>query len=218
MPEQFDYITLESGPAPRHSMIWLHGLGADGEDFVPVAAELKLPVAIRYLFPHAPLRAVTINNGMVMRAWYDIVSIGGPPDSSGMNASQIQIQSLIEQERERGIPPGNIFIAGFSQGGVIALLTALRSSTKLGGVLALSTYLPGLEEFNRTAKPVGEKTPVFMAHGHDDPVIPYSLGATSKNKLMALGCTVEWHEYAMQHSVSEAEIRDIQIWLTEKLA
>ncbi len=218
MSEQLEYITLESAPQPRHSVIWLHGLGADGEDFVPIVAELKLPVAIRYLFPHAPLRPVTINNGMVMRAWYDIISIGGAPDNVGMSTSQTQIQGLINQELQRGIAAENIFIAGFSQGGVIALLTTLRYQAKLGGVLALSTYLPALEEFNQAEKKNGQKMAVFMAHGRDDPVIPYSLGVTSRDKLMALGCAVEWHDYAMPHSVSAQEIADIQSWLTAKLS
>ncbi|HZW86227.1 MAG TPA: carboxylesterase [Gallionella sp.] len=217
MPEQLEYITLESGKEPRHSIIWLHGLGADGEDFVPVAAQLQLPVTIRYLFPHAPKRPVTINNGAVMRAWYDITTIGGPPDSAGMNAAQAGIQTLIDQELERGIRLDNIFLAGFSQGGVIALLTALRNNVKLGGVLALSTYLPALAEFNHAEKMHGVKTPVFMAHGRDDPVIPCTLGATSRDRLMTLGYAVEWHEYAMQHSVNAQEIHDIQIWLTKKL-
>lgn len=213
------HITLESGKQPQHSIIWLHGLGADGQDFVPVAGELELPVAVRYIFPHAPQRPVTINGGFVMRAWYDITrqDIGAKQDEAGIRASQALVETLIAQETARGIAPGNIFLAGFSQGGAIALHTALRQTVPLGGVLALSTYLPLAETISHEAQAGALRTPIFMAHGRSDPVVPYALGAASRDALLELGYTVAWHEYAMLHSVCEEELRDIETWLTEAL-
>jgi len=213
------HITLESGKNPRHSIIWLHGLGADGGDFVPVADELKLPVAVRYIFPDAPMRPVTINGGMVMRAWYDIVSpsMAAQQDAAGIRASQSLIEALIAQEVQRNIAPGNIYLAGFSQGGAIALHTALRHPVPLGGVLALSTYLPLAGKAAGEALPGTRDTPIFMAHGRGDPVIPYELGAGSRDALLGLGYTVVWHEYAMQHSVCEEELRDIEVWLAHQI-
>jgi phospholipase/carboxylesterase len=218
MSEIVPHITLESGKNPQHSIIWLHGLGADGGDFVPVADELKLPVAVRYLFPDAPMRPVTINGGLVMRAWYDIVSpsIAAQQDAAGIRASQSLIEALIAQEMRRNIAPGNIFLAGFSQGGAIALHTALRHPVPLGGVLALSTYLPLADRAADEALPGTRDTPIFMAHGRSDPVIPHELGAGSRDVLLGLGYTVDWHEYAMQHSVCEEELRDIEVWLTHQ--
>ena len=213
------HITLESGKQPQHSIIWLHGLGADGQDFVPIAGELKLPVAVRYIFPHAPQRPVTINGGFVMRAWYDIASqsIDAQQDEAGIRASQIAVEALIAQEMARGISPGNIFLAGFSQGGAIALHTALRQTAPLGGVLALSTYLPLADSAVREVLASTRATPIFMAHGRSDPVIPYALGAVSRDALLKFGYAVEWHEYAMQHSVCEEELRDIEAWLTKRI-
>ncbi|MEO8342218.1 MAG: carboxylesterase [Gallionella sp.] len=213
------HITLESGKNPQHSIIWLHGLGADGEDFVPIADELKLPYPVRYIFPHAPQRAVTINGGLMMRAWYDIVgfNVDAQQDAAGIRASQIAVEALIGQEISRGISPGNIFLAGFSQGGAIALHTALHRNTPLGGVLALSTYLPLMESVIPDVLTSTTATPTFMAHGRSDPVIPYAWGVTSRNVLRKFGYAVEWHEYAMQHSVCEEELRDIATWLTKKL-
>jgi len=213
------HITLESGKQPQHSIIWLHGLGADGQDFVPVAGELNLPVAIRYIFPHAPQRPVTINDGFVMRAWYDIAhpSIDAQQDEEGIYSSQAAVEVLIAQEVARGIAPGNIFLAGFSQGGAIALHTALRQTVPLGGVLALSAYLPLVEYATCEASANARQTPIFMAHGRSDPVVPYVLGAASRDALMKLGYTVEWHEYAMPHSVCEEELRDIESWLAKRI-
>lgn len=220
-------IILQSGNKPRHSIIWLHGLGADGQDFVPIAGELNLPVAVRYIFPHAPMRPVTINGGFVMRAWYDITQ--QPPsaltrtgsdahqDAAGIRASQIAIETLIAQEVASGIAPGNIFLAGFSQGGAIVLHTALRQTAPLGGVLALSTYLPLAESAPDEILAGTRATPVFMAHGRSDPVIPFTLGASSRQTLLEFGYAVEWHEYAMQHSVCMEELRDIEAWLTKRL-
>ena len=213
------HITLESGRQPQHSIIWLHGLGADGQDFVPVAGELELPVAVRYIFPHAPQRPVTINGGFVMRAWYDITrqDIGAQQDEAGIRESQTSIEALIAQEVARGIAPGNIFLAGFSQGGAIVLHTALRQTAPLGGVLALSTYLPLAETMPHEAQASSRTTPIFMAHGRNDTVVPYASGAASRDALLKLGYTVQWHEYAMPHSVCEAELRDIETWLGREL-
>jgi len=213
-------IILQTGKQPQHSIIWLHGLGADGQDFVPIADELDLPVAVRYIFPHAPMRPVTINGGFVMRAWYDIAgqSMDAQQDAAGIRASQLLVEQLIAQEVALGIMPGQIFLAGFSQGGAIALHTAMRQSTPLGGVLALSAYLPLANSAASEALASTRATPVFMAHGRNDPVIPYALGAGSRDVLQEFGYAVEWHEYSMQHSVCEEELRDIETWLTRQLS
>lgn len=215
MPSNPAPIILESGKHPLYSIIWLHGLGADGQDFVPIVEELSLPVAVRFIFPHAPMRPVTINGGYVMRAWYDIAgsSIGEQQDEHGIRASQQAIDALIAQEVARGIAPDHIFLAGFSQGGAIALHTALRQAVPLAGVLALSCYLPLAGSAGNEVLPGTRTTPVFMAHGRNDPVVPYGLGATSRDALVKLGYAVEWHEYPMQHSVCEQELRDIETWL-----
>lgn len=213
------HITLESGKNSKYSVIWLHGLGADGQDFVPIADELKLPVAVRYLFPHAPRRPVTINGGFVMRAWYDIAGndISAQQDAAGIHASQMAVDALIEHEIERGVSPQHIFLAGFSQGGAIALHTALRRSEPLAGILALSAYLPLAETARYEASTSSRKTPIFMAHGRQDPVIPCALGLASKEELLALGYAVAWHEYPMQHSVNDQELSDIEAWLTTRI-
>lgn len=213
------HITLESGKSPRHSIIWLHGLGADGQDFVPVADELELPVAVRYLFPHAPQRPVTINGGYVMRAWYDIASqdIGARQDEAGIRASQAAVEALIAQEVERGTLPQNIYLAGFSQGGAVALHTALRQKAPLGGVLALSTYLPLAGTVAAEVREEALRTPVFMAHGRSDTIVPCALGNASRETLQKLGCEVEWHEYAMPHSVCQEELLDIRRWLAARM-
>ncbi|MCK9199853.1 MAG: alpha/beta hydrolase [Gallionella sp.] len=214
------HIALESGKHPRHSVIWLHGLGADGQDFVPVVDELELPAAVRFVFPHAPQRPVTINGGFVMRAWYDIATqdIGARQDETGIRASQAAIEALIAQEVDRGIAPQRIFLAGFSQGGAIALHTGLRQKIPLGGVLALSTYLPLVETVAKEVRAEALRTPVFMAHGRSDTVVPYALGNASREALQKLGCDVEWHEYAMPHSVCPEELLDIQRWLAKRIS
>lgn len=228
MPPILPHITLETGTEPAHSVIWLHGLGADGEDFVPIAEELELPVAVRYIFPHAPMRPVTINGGYVMRAWYDIlasadtsaisVNIGRQEDAAGIRASQIEIEKLIAQEKQRGIAARNIFLAGFSQGGAVVLHTGLRHKEGLGGILALSTYLPLAQTLRNEAEVAARQTPIFMAHGKADPVIPYELGRASAEGLQEQGYALEWHGYAMQHSVCPEEIRDIGKWLNQRMS
>lgn len=212
-------IILQTGKQAQHSIIWLHGLGADGQDFVPIADELKLPVAVRYIFPHAPMRPVTINGGFVMRAWYDIAgqSMDTQQDTAGIRASQSLVDILIAQEVAHGIAPHNIFLAGFSQGGAIALHTALRQTAPLGGVLALSSYLPLAETAPRELLEQTKATPVFMAHGRSDPIVPYALGVASRDALLKFGYAVEWHEYAMQHSVCGEELGDIAAWLGQKI-
>mgnify|MGYP001607335409 CR=1 FL=1 len=212
-------IILQTGKQVQHSIIWLHGLGADGQAFAPIAQELNLPVAVRYIFPHAPMRPVTINGGFVMRAWYDIVesNIGGRQDVEGILASQAAVEVLIAQEVAHGIPHHNIFLAGFSQGGAIALHTGLRQAFPLGGVLALSTYLPLADHAQGEMHASAKATPIFMAHGRSDNVVSYALGEKSKDTLLALGCAVEWHEYNMQHSVCAQEISDIAAWLKFKI-
>lgn len=219
MPGNPANITIETGKNPRHSIIWLHGLGADGHDFEPVVDEIRLPSAVRYIFPHAPMRPVTINGGFVMRAWYDIASqdIGALQDAAGIRSSQAAIEALIALEIARGVEPQNIFLAGFSQGGAIALHTALRQSTPLGGVLALSTYLPLANSVSGEMQAGTRTTPVFMAHGRSDSVVPYKLGVDSREVLQKLGYSVEWHEYPMPHSVCDAELKDIETWLSARV-
>ncbi|OGS90612.1 MAG: carboxylesterase [Gallionellales bacterium GWA2_60_18] len=214
------HIAIETGNNPCHSIIWLHGLGADGHDFEPMADEITLPCAVRYIFPHAPMRPVTINGGFVMRAWYDIAGedIGArQQDADGIRASQAAVEELIAQEVARGSAPQNIFLAGFSQGGAVALHTALRRDEALGGVLALSAYLPLTDTVAREMKDAALSTPVFMAHGRSDPVVPFGLGAASRDTLRELGFEVEWREYAMPHSVCGEELRDIEIWLARRM-
>lgn len=213
------HIVLDRGHAPKHSLIWLHGLGADGEDFVDVAQMIKLPVPMRYIFPHAPKNPVTINGGFVMRSWYDIadIDIGAKQDAAGIRASQAEIEKFIAQEKSRGIAEENIFIAGFSQGGAIALHTGLRHPARLGGILALSTYLPLADTLSQEVSLSAKNTPIFFAHGKHDSVVPYALGKLSADKLQQLGYLTEWHEYAMPHSVVNEEISDIENWLTQRL-
>ena len=213
------HITLETGDSPQHSIIWLHGLGADGEDFVPVAEQMPLPVAVRYIFPHAPMQPVTINGGYVMRAWYDIIGtdIGSQQDEAGIRDSQTAIEKLIAQEQQRGIETHNIYLAGFSQGGAIALFTGLRHAEKLGGIIALSTYLPLSRTLAQEASAANRDLPIFMAHGNADPIVPYALGQSSAQKLKDQGYRLDWHEYSMPHSVCMEEIGDLAAWLAKQL-
>jgi len=218
MSEQLEAIEIETGAAPRAAVIWLHGLGADGHDFEPIVPELSLPktATVRFVFPHAPIQPVTINGGMRMRAWYDVTG-DGRQDAGGIRASQALVEALIGRERARGIPSRAIVLAGFSQGGAIALQTALRHPERLAGVLALSTYLPLPDTLEREANPSNRDVPVFMAHGSQDPVIPLSWAARSRDALVTLGYAVEWHDYPMPHSVCAEEIGDISRWLAAVL-
>jgi phospholipase/carboxylesterase len=224
MTQALETIELETAKNPTATVIWMHGLGADGNDFVPIVNELDLAGApgIRFVFPHAPMRPVTINNGYVMRAWYD-VSFGDlegrsrKADEKGVRESQAQIGELVEREIARGIAAEKIVLAGFSQGGAIALHTGLRHPEKLAGVMALSTYLPLAESFAQEAAPANAKTAVFMAHGTQDPVVPYAMGRNSRDLLNQSGYAVEWHEYPMQHSVCMEEVADIGRWLVQVL-
>ncbi|MEQ1533539.1 MAG: carboxylesterase [Sideroxydans sp.] len=213
------HIILETGNNPQYSLIWLHGLGANGEDFVPIADEIRLPQAVRYLFPHAPKRAVTINGGLIMPAWYDIreLDIGAQQDVAGIQESQQKINQLIEREIAQGIPPAHIFLVGFSQGGAMALHCGLRFPQKLGGILALSSYLPLADRLPEEVNPLAKLTPVLMAHGHHDAVVPYSLGQASANLLQQQGCNLEWHDYAMSHTVCSEEVCDIEKWLQQRV-
>ncbi|HQT25861.1 MAG TPA: carboxylesterase [Burkholderiales bacterium] len=205
-------IEFETSERPAFSVIWLHGLGADGNDFVPVAEALSLPDT-RFIFPHAPMMPVTLNGGYVMRAWYDIYSLDPSlgEDREGILASCEKIQGLVELEADRGVKPDHVFLAGFSQGGAIALSAGLRHSRKLAGIIALSTYLPLRESLE--PHPANSETPVFMAHGVGDGIIPVSAGISSREKLIALGHDVAWHAYAMEHAVCQQEILDISTWM-----
>lgn len=215
MIEQLETVEITTGELPVASVIWLHGLGADGHDFEPIVQELSLPVAARFIFPHAPVRAVTINLGARMRAWYDILSLERTDleDEAGIYASAAAVDALIDAEVERGIPTDRVVIAGFSQGGAIALHVALRHPSRLAGVMALSAYLPLPTTLSVEKSPANASIPLLMAHGVHDPVIPEALGLSSKDRLQQLGYEVEWYSYPMDHSVCPQEIADINRWL-----
>ena len=208
------------GPV-RSSVIWMHGLGADAHDFEPIVPELHLPVelGIRFVFPNAPIRPVTINNGMRMRAWYDVLSMDLPrqEDPDGVYASERDIYALLEREKQRGVPAERIVLAGFSQGGAMALHTGLRYPDRLAGILALSCYIPLAGKLNSERRPANQPTPIFMAHGDYDAVIPMRYGQQSAEALKALGYAVEWSDYGMGHEVCWQEIRDIADWLKRVL-
>jgi phospholipase/carboxylesterase len=219
MAAVLDAIEMETAPSPRAAIVWMHGLGADGHDFAPIVPELGLPEPIRFVFPHAPMRAVTINHGMVMRAWYDILAVAGErrEDREGVRASQAQIEALIARERGRGIAANRLVLAGFSQGGAMALQTGLRHPERLGGIMALSCALPLADTLAAEASPANRDVPIFMAHGTADDVIPLARARRSYDALVALGWPVEWHDYPMPHSVCAEEIADISAWLTTVL-
>lgn len=215
-------VEQETGPSPQWAVIWLHGLGADGHDFAPLVPELVRPgwPSLRFVFPHAPVRAVTINNGVRMRAWYDIVGMDFPTraDSEGVDQSILQTGALIDREHARGIDPQRILLAGFSQGGAIALAAGLRRKTPLGGLIALSTYLPGAEAAGGSMADGAATQPVFMAHGAADPVIPLMYAERSAQLLQSFGFAVEWHRYPMAHQVCAEEIRDLGDWMAQRFA
>jgi phospholipase/carboxylesterase len=215
--QALESVVVETGPDPSFTILWLHGLGADGHDFEPLVPELLergMP-ALRFIFPHAPVRPVTLNNGYRMRAWYDIVGIDrrSAEDFAGMQATAASVQRLIAQQIEAGIPTERMVIAGFSQGGAMALHIATRSPERFAGVIALSCYLPLAKELASMRQPANDSTPIFMAHGTFDPVVPISLGSESRQLLQAAGYAVEWHEYPMPHSVSEPEVADMRTFL-----
>jgi len=214
-------IELETGAKPTASVIWLHGLGADGHDFEPIVPELDLPdaLAVRFVFPHAPMQAVTINGGAVMRAWYDVYALEGArrEDADGVRASQAKVEELIAREKARGVAAARIVLAGFSQGGAIALQTGLRHGERLAGIMALSTYLPVASTLAAEASAANRAVPIFMAHGVDDPLIPIERATASRRQLEAAGYAVEWHEYPMAHAVCLEEIADVSAWLQRML-
>ncbi|HBV21445.1 MAG TPA: carboxylesterase [Nitrosomonas sp.] len=221
-PDLLSTIEIETNPDPVFTVLWMHGLGADGNDFVPIINELKFAAKkrIRFVFPHAPTRPVTINNGYVMRAWYDITGarINSSEDETGIRDSQKAVDALIEKEMRRGIASENIVLAGFSQGGAIALQTGLRQKNKLAGIMALSCYLPLADTLSNEAHPANAAVPIFMAHGIDDAVVPISIAMASKERLQQANYKPEWHEYRMEHSVCIQEINDIDDWLQRILS
>ncbi len=217
-----DALETETGASPEWSVLWLHGLGADGHDFAPIVPELVRPgwPALRFVFPHAPVRAVTINNGMRMRAWYDIVGMDFPnrADSEGVAQSIVQVEALIAREQARGIAPERLLLAGFSQGGAIALAAGLRRAQPLAGLIALSTYLPGADQATGALAEAVVRQPIFMAHGEGDPVIPLVYAERSAQVLKGLGFTIDWHRYPMAHQVCAEEIRDLGDWMGQRFA
>lgn len=215
-------VEQETGAAPEWSVIWLHGLGADGHDFAPIVPELVRPhwPAIRFVFPHAPKRPVSINNGMPMRAWYDIVSLDfrSRADATGVAGSVAQVEELIAREQARGIPRERILLAGFSQGGAITLSAGLRQAQPLAGLVALSTYLPEVDAAAAQLAEGATAQPVFMAHGSGDPVIPVQIAEHSMQVLKQMGFGVEWHRYPMAHQVCAEEILALGDWLQARFA
>lgn len=215
-------VVKETGPKPVASIVWLHGLGADGNDFVPIVPELVDPSwpALRFVFPHAPVRPVTINGGMAMRAWYDIraLNLAERADETGVRASLAEIEKLIAAEVDRGIPSDRVFVAGFSQGGVMALQAGLRHASKLAGIIGLSCYLPLADALATERALVNAATPVLLMHGTHDPVVNVQLGEQARRTLEAWRYPVEWHSYPMQHQVCMEQILDLRRWLDERLA
>jgi len=210
-----DAIRIETGPEPEAAVIWLHGLGADGHDFEAIVPELELAKPVRFVFPHAPVRPVTINQGMRMRAWYDILQLGGgPEDEAGLRASQKLTDELI---RDQGMPANRIVLAGFSQGGAVTLLAGLRYPERLAGLLALSTYLPLAGKLSAERSEANRDVPIFMAHGSYDDLIPIDRAQASRAALEKLGYKPEWHDYPMPHSLCAPEIADISAFLSRVL-
>lgn len=221
-PREEAAVEVETGPQPTASIIWLHGLGADGHDFEPIIPELRLPLTLplRFVFPHAPLRAVTINNGYVMRAWYDIAMSerGLEQNHEHIRESEKLLQAVIEKEIRRGIPCENVVLAGFSQGGAIALHVGLRYPETLAGIMALSAPVPYAESLVAEVHPANAAVPVFIAHGTDDRVVPYDLVQQAHRRMEARGLKLERHTYVMGHTLVPDEIRDIAAWLIRVLA
>jgi len=222
MTELLENIEVDTAPNPEIAIIWLHGLGADGNDFVPIVRELDLAglPAIRFVFPHAKTMPVTINGGYVMRSWYDILGteLTRREDEGGLRASQLAVEALIEREKSRGIPASRIILAGFSQGCAMTLQTGLRHPEQLAGMMCLSGYLPlaGLVGAERSEASLA--TPIFMAHGVQDPVVPFARAEESRKVLETLGYGVEWHTYPMQHTLCLEELQDIAKWIRKVVA
>ena len=214
-------IEVNTGPSPRASVIWMHGLGADGHDFEPIVGDLVATGErpLRFIFPHAPMRAVTINGGYTMRAWYDIAALGthAQEDLAGLSSARAQVEALIKREIERGVAPERIALAGFSQGGALALYTGTRSSHRLAGIVGLSCYLPAGERLPQEQSKASLATPIFMAHGSQDPLVLPTYGEQSRRALERSGYSVEWHLYPMPHAVSPEEIVDLASWLRQTL-
>lgn len=219
--ESADAVVLDPSVNATSAVIWLHGLGADGFDFVPIVNELRLPMtlAARFIFPHATPRPVTINNGFVMRAWYDITGFGPDraEDDAGIRESDVVVRKYIEQQIEQGIPASKIVIAGFSQGGAIAFQTGLRHPQRLAGIMALSTYLPLRASVANEASAANRDVPILMCHGTHDGVVPPALGETSRDMLLKLGYQIDWRSYPMAHQVCLEEVMDISKWLQQRL-
>ena len=219
LPETLERSTGEN---PRWSVLWLHGLGADGNDFVPIVPELLRPEwpAIRFVFPHAPMRAVTIHGDMKMRAWYDIRDMdrSNRAEAEGVEESVAQVEALVAREAERGVPASHVLLAGFSQGGAIALATGIRRSEPLAGLIALSTYLPLGQATLAPLTAAARAQPVFMAHGLHDPVVPYSGGKRSRDALRDAGFQVEWNAWPMAHQVCAEEIAALSAWMSQRFA
>ncbi|MBU6459818.1 MAG: alpha/beta hydrolase [Proteobacteria bacterium] len=210
---------INTDSSPRHSIIWMHGLGADGYDFAPIVPELALPasLSIRFIFPHAPFRSITLNQGMQMRAWYDVSGFDRDTheDRESIEQSAAQVGELIQKENERGVPSSHIILAGFSQGGAIALYTGLGYPEKLAGIMALSTYLPLRNNLIQHLTPANKWTSIFMAHGQNDPVIDIEFSKKSRDALKVANLPIQWEEYPMAHSVSKTEIDDISTWIQQ---
>jgi phospholipase/carboxylesterase len=222
MTQLLENIEIETAPNPEIAIVWLHGLGADGNDFVPLVRELDLAglPGIRFVFPHANTMPVTINGGYVMRSWYDIVAtdLTRREDEGGLRASQLQVEALIAREKARGIPASRIIVAGFSQGCAMTLQTGLRHPEKLAGMLCLSGYLPLAGVAGADPPPASLGTPIFMAHGVQDPVVPFARAEESRKVVEALGYQVEWHAYPMQHTLCLEELQDIAKWIRKVVA
>jgi phospholipase/carboxylesterase len=221
MPSCLPSVEVTTGGSVRSSVIWLHGLGANGHDFEPIVPHLGLEgLGARFIFPHAPKRAVTINMGLIMPAWYDVGSseIGRDTDERGLNDSAAEVEALIARERERGVGANRILLAGFSQGGVVALHAGLRHKETLAGIMALSCYLPAISGEREEQAAANASIPIFVAHGTDDPMIPIEMGEAARDRLQELGHPVIWRPYEMQHEVCPEEIADIGVWLRARFA
>ncbi len=213
-------VEHETGGPVTASVIWLHGLGADGHDFEPIVPDLQLDgLGLRFVFPHAPVRPVTLNQGMRMRAWFDVHGLDrrSPQDEAGIRESERRVQALIRRESERGVPPGRIVLAGFSQGGAIALHTGLRYPERLAGLLALSTFFPLSRTLEAEAAPANRSVPIFQAHGTQDPLVDVGLGESTRDFLRDRGYAVEWKSYPMPHAVCAEEVADVRRWLGQVL-